>query len=118
MTIKAGKREIRIASLSGLSHVAELIKEIKAGKKTIDLLEVMACPGGCTNGGGQPLPVNEGLLRTRCKAVYDMDNSASIQEAHHNPVVQKIYDDLLGEPGSDLSRQMLHTSYTKRDVLL
>ncbi len=118
MTIKAGKREIRIASLSGLSHVSELIKEIKAGKRSIDLLEVMACPGGCTNGGGQPLPVNEVLLRTRCKAVYDMDNSASIQEAHHNPVVQKIYEDFLKKPGSELSREMLHTSYTKRDVLL
>jgi len=50
--------------------------------------------------------------------VYDMDNSASIQEAHHNPVVQKIYDELLGDPGSEKNREMLHTSFTKRDVLL
>ncbi len=118
MTVKAGKREIRIASVSGLSHAVELIKEIKAGKKSIDLLEVMACPGGCTNGGGQPFPVNEGIIRTRTKAVYDMDNGATIQEAHRNPAVQKIYDELLGEPGSEVSREMLHTTFTKRDVLL
>ena len=118
MTVKAGAREIRIASVSGLSNALDLISEIKEGKRKIDFLEVMACPGGCTNGGGQPLPANEGILRTRSKAVYDMDNSASIQKAHHNPVVQKIYKDLLGEPGSELSRDLLYTTFTKRDVLL
>jgi NADH-quinone oxidoreductase subunit G/NADP-reducing hydrogenase subunit HndD len=118
MAVKAGKREIRIASVSGLSNAAELIREIKSGMRTIDLLEVMACPGGCANGGGQPLPVNENLIRTRSKAVYDMDNGSAIQAAHQNPVVQKIYKELLGEPGSEVSRQLLHTSFTKRDVLL
>lgn len=78
----------------------------------------MACPGGCTNGGGQPLPVDDGLLKIRSKAVYDMDNGASIQEAHNNPLVKKIYKDLLGEPGSKVSRDLLHTTFTKRDVLL
>jgi iron only hydrogenase large subunit-like protein len=118
MTIKTGKNDIRIASVSGLSHVQELIKEIQAGKRSIDLLEVMACPGGCINGGGQPLSVHDGLLRSRSKAVYDMDNSADIQEAHKNPVVKKIYEDLLGEPGSEKGRDLFHTTFTKRDVLL
>ncbi len=118
MNIKAGKQELRIASVSGLSQALELLEEIKAGKRSIDLLEVMACPGGCTNGGGQPLPVDEGLLKTRSKAVYDMDNSASIQEAHNNPDVKEVYKDLLGEPGSKVSRDLLHTTFTKRDVLL
>jgi iron-only hydrogenase group A len=118
MTIKAGKQEIHIASVSGLSHAVELLKEIKDGKKTIDLLEVMACPGGCTNGGGQPFPVNEGKIRTRSKAVYDMDNSATILEANMNPVAQKIYEELLKEPGSKVSEDLLHTTFTVRDVLL
>ena len=118
MTVKAGKREIRIASVSGLSNAAELIREIKSGRRTIDLLEVMACPGGCANGGGQPLPVNESLIRTRSKAVYDLDNGSAIQAAHQNPVVQKIYKELLGEPGREVSQQLFHTSFTKRDVLL
>ncbi len=118
MAVKAGKREIRIASVSGLSNAVELISEIKSGRRSIDLLEVMACPGGCANGGGQPLPVNESLIRTRSKAVYDLDNGSAIQAAHQNPVVQKIYKELLGEPGSEVSRQLFHTSFTKRDVLL
>jgi len=118
MNIKAGKQELRIASVSGLSQALELLEEIKAGKRSIDLLEVMACSGGCTNGGGQPLPVDEGLLKIRSKAVYDMDNSASIQEAHNNPDVKEVYKDLLGEPGSKVSRDLLHTTFTKRDVLL
>jgi NADH-quinone oxidoreductase subunit G/NADP-reducing hydrogenase subunit HndD len=118
MAVKAGKREIRIASVSGLSNAVEVIKEIRSGCRSIDILEVMACPGGCANGGGQPLPVNEGMIRTRSKAVYDMDNGAAIQMAHNNPVVQKIYKELLVEPGSEVSQQLLHTSFAKRDVLL
>lgn len=118
MSIKAGKQELRIASVSGLSQAVELIKEIKTGKRSIDLLEVMACPGGCTNGGGQPLPVDDHLIRIRSKAVYDMDNGSNIQEAHKNPHVIKIYEDLLGEPGSKVSRDLLYTTFTKRDVLL
>ena len=117
MTVKAGNREVHIASVSGLANAVELIKEIKAGKKQIDLLEVMACPGGCTNGGGQPLPVNEALVRTRSKAIYDMDNGAEIHAAHQNPSVQKIYSDFLGEPGGELSRNLLYTNFTPREVL-
>ena len=118
MTIKAGKQDLRIASVSGLSHVLEVMEDVRAGRRSIDLLEVMACPGGCTNGGGQPHPVHEGLIRTRSKAVYDMDNRADIQEAHNNPVVKKIYEDFLGKPGSETSRDLFHTTFTKRDVLL
>jgi iron-only hydrogenase group A len=117
MTVKAGKHEVCIASVSGLANVVELIKEIKAGKKHIDLLEVMACPGGCTNGGGQPLPVNEAIVRTRSKAVYDMDNSAAIQAAHQNPVIESIYEDFLGEPGGEVSRDLLYTTFAAREVL-
>ncbi|MCP4311614.1 MAG: 2Fe-2S iron-sulfur cluster binding domain-containing protein [Bacteroidetes bacterium] len=118
MTVKAGKHEVRIASVSGLTNAVELIKEIMAGKRQIDLLEVMACPAGCTNGGGQPLPANDHLVRTRSKSVYDMDNSAVIQGAHQNPVVKRIYEELLGEPGSDRSRDLLYTTFTLREVLL
>lgn len=118
MTVKVGTKEIRIASVSGLAHALDLINEMKKGKHNFDFLEVMACPGGCTNGGGQPLPGSEDIVRTRSKAVYDMDNSASLQKAHKNPVVQKIYENLLGEPGSKVSQDLLHTTFTKRDVLL
>jgi iron only hydrogenase large subunit-like protein len=117
MTVKAGMREVKIASVSGLANAVSLVKDIIAGKKQIDLLEVMACPGGCANGGGQPLPVNEALVRSRSKAIYDMDNGAEIQAAHLSPIVQRIYKEFLGEPGGEMSRNLLYTTYTLREVL-
>lgn len=109
MTLKAGKREIRMASVSGLSNAVTILKEIRAGKIEIDLLEVMACPDGCANGGGQPLPVDEHIVRTRSRAIYDMDNGGSIQAAHHNPAMDRIYGEFLGEPGSPACKEYLYT---------
>ncbi len=95
-----------------------VIEELKAGKKKLDILEVMACPEGCINGGGQPIPVDEKLLRARSKAIYDLDNGSELQTAHQNQPVQHIYRDFLGEPGGPLSRELLYTTFFKREVLL
>ncbi len=118
MTVKAGKTEIRIGTVSGLANAAALIEEIRSGKRKMDFLEVMACPDGCINGGGQAIPVNEKILRIRSKAVYDLDNGSKLHTAHNNQVVQDIYRDFLGEPGGTLSQELLYTTYSKRDVLL
>jgi iron-only hydrogenase group A len=118
MTVKAGQREIRMGTVSGLSHAVALLEEIKSGKRKLDLLEVMACPGGCINGGGQPIPVDEALIRTRTKAIYELDNSSSLHTAHGSPALQKCYHDYLVEPGGKLSLDLLHTTFTKREVLL
>lgn len=118
MTVKAGKTEIRMGTVSGLTNAVALIEELKTGKRKLDLLEVMACPEGCINGGGQPIPVDEKLLRIRSKAVYDMDNGSNLHTAHGNQVVQNIYNEFLEEPGGELSRELLYTTYTKREVLL
>jgi iron-only hydrogenase group A len=118
MTVMAGSKEIRMATVSGLSNAVTLLEEIRTGKREIDLLEVMACPEGCTNGGGQPVPVNEKVIRTRTRAIYDIDNGASNQVAHLNTGVKQIYEDFLDEPGSNISREHLFTTYTRRIVLL
>ena len=118
MTVKAGLSEIRIGTVSGLANAHALIEELKTGKRKLDMLEVMACPEGCINGGGQPIPVDEKLLRARSKAIYDMDNGSELHTAHDNPLVQDIYMDFLGEPGGELSRELLYTTFTKREVLL
>jgi len=118
MAVKAGQKEIRMGTVSGLSHAVALLEEIKSGKRKLDLLEVMACPGGCVNGGGQPIPVDEGLIRTRTKAIYELDNSCSLHSAHGSPALQKSYRDFLGEPGGKLSLDLFHTTFTKREVLL
>jgi iron-only hydrogenase group A len=118
MTVKAGKTEIRMATVSGLANVVEVIEEIRSGKRTLDLLEVMACPDGCVNGGGQPIPADERQVRSRTKAVYDMDNGNEVQRAHNCVHVQEIYGEQLGEPGEQLSRELFYTTYSKREVLL
>ncbi|MCK4748995.1 MAG: (2Fe-2S)-binding protein [Bacteroidales bacterium] len=110
MNIKAGKKEIRMGCVSGLSNVVALLEEIRSGKRQLDLLEVMACPDGCTNGGGQPLPVNEQIIRTRSKAIYDMDNTGALHTAHQDPTVQQLYNESLGEPGSKAARDLLFTT--------
>lgn len=118
MTVKAGSKEIRMATVSGLSHAVALMEELKAGKRTLDFLEVMACPDGCVNGGGQPIPADEGIIRARSKAIYDLDNSSTIQAAHENPSLKGFYEDCLGEPGGKKSKDLLHTTYNFREALL
>ena len=118
MTVKAGKTEIRMGTVSGLANAVALIEELKAGKRKLDLLEVMACPDGCINGGGQPIPAKEKLIRTRAKAVYDIDNGNKNHTAHGDPLVQEIYGDMLKEAGGQLSQDLFYTSYSKREVLL
>jgi iron only hydrogenase large subunit-like protein len=118
MTVKAGAKEIRMATVSGMARAVALIEELRAGKKKLDLLEVMACPDGCINGGGQPIPANEGIIRARSKAIYDLDNGSKIHAAHENPSLKDFYKDCLGEPGGKLSRKILRTTFNPRDVLL
>jgi iron-only hydrogenase group A len=118
MTVTAGNREIRMGTVSGLTQAVALLEEIKSGKRKLDLLEVMACPDGCINGGGQPIPVDERVIRARSKAIYDLDNGSSSHSAHENRLLQEIYRDCLGEPGGKLSRELLYTSFTKREALL
>lgn len=118
MTVKAGDKEIRMGTVSGLSNAVALMEEIKSGKRKLDILEVMACPGGCVNGGGQPIPVDERVIRTRTKAIYDLDNGSSIYTAHGNPSLQVFYQDDGGKPLGKSSKDLLHTTFTKREVLL
>ena len=117
MTIQTGDKEIRMGTVSGLANAVALMEELKAGKLKLDLLEVMACPGGCVNGGGQPIPVDEGVIRTRTKAIYDLDNSSSLFTAHGSPSLEGFYQSCLGEPGGELSKDLLHTAFAKREVL-
>ncbi len=118
MIVKAGKTEIKMGTVSGLANAVSLIEELKAGKRKLDFLEVMACPDGCINGGGQPIPADEKLIRARTKAVYDMDNGSKEHTAHSNVLAQEIYRDLLKEVGGILSQDLFYTTYSKREVLL
>ncbi len=115
MSLKTGKKEISIIAVSGLAEAVKLIAEVRAGRKKPDIIEILACPYGCVNGGGQPVQPNEMTIRNRIKALYDADNKERIKVAHRNPQILRIYDEVLEKPGSSKSKEWLHTSYHPKE---
>jgi iron-only hydrogenase group A len=117
-TVKIGDLTLNVAVASGLLNAQKVMEDIKTGKRNLHFLEVMTCPGGCINGGGQPFAADFEAIKARMKAVYNIDKTESLRSSHHNPAIQKIYRDFLGEPLSDTSHKLLHTQYQKRDVMV
>ena len=109
-TIKILDQEINIAIVSGLENAKQLLKN----KDNYHFIEVMACPGGCLNGGGQPLHTDSKVLMQRMEGIYNIDKSRNIRQSHKNPAIQKIYAEFLGSPLSDKSHHLLHTTYRQR----
>jgi len=109
--------EVGVAVVNGLANAGELLDEIKAGRNDLHFIEVMACPGGCINGGGQHIGASEEAIRSRMMSIYDIDDRETIKVSHRNPEVVELYDNYLGEPGSHKSHELLHTKYGERNVL-
>ena len=114
--------EIKIAVASGLANAKKLLNAIKSGEKTYHFVEIMACPGGCVNGGGQPIQPQyiknfEDIREARAKALYSIDEAAVLRKSHENPEVKIAYKEFFGEPGSHLAHEILHTSYVQREKL-
>lgn len=104
---------LRCAVVSGLGEARKLIEAILAGKAHYDFVEVMACPGGCAGGGGQPISCeDQELAGERGKRLYQLDQASLLRFSHENPQVQALYRDYLGEPLSEKSEQLLHTDHT------
>ena len=116
--LKIGKTELKVIAVSGISQAMHLLEQIRNKKKYYDIIEIMACPGGCVAGGGQPVRTEEGALRNRVKALYDSDSREPLKPAHRNPQVLALYEDFLTEPMSKKSIELLHTSFTPREVLI
>jgi len=106
------------AVVSGLGNARELLDQVRAGRDDLQFIEVMACPGGCINGGGQPLGADLEAVRARMKAVYKIDREEHQRVSHQNKWVKRLYDELLGQPLGEASHRLLHTHYTKREELL
>ena len=118
--VEVAGKTIRVAVASGLGNARKLLNSIRSGEASYDFIEIMACPGGCVNGGGQviqPSQVRSWVdLRTlRAKATYEEDAALPIRKSHENPVMKVLYDEFYGEPGSELAHHDLHTHYHKRD---
>ena len=115
--VKIGELEIGVAVVNGLANATKLLDEIKAGRNDIHFIEIMACPGGCINGGGQHIGASEEAIRARMQSIYAIDDKAIVRVSHQNPEVIALYENYLEEPLGHKSHQLLHTKYTKRNVL-
>lgn len=113
---------LRVCVVSGTANAGKVLDMVRSGEKQYDMIEVMACPGGCVNGGGQPIqpaPVRNftDIRALRVKALYDQDEASVLRRSHENPLVQQVYAEFLGEPGSEKAHHILHTSYAPRPRL-
>lgn len=118
-TYKVGDRDVRVCSISGMAHVETILRAVEAGEEQFDIIEIMACPGGCINGGGQPSQPAKirnfvDLKELRAQALYTEDERKQIRKSHDNPLVIQVYKDYLGEPGSHKAHDVLHTTYKVR----
>lgn len=111
---KIGDEELRTCVVSGLGNAQALIEDILAGRVEYDFVEVMACPGGCVSGGGQPIHDNEEWGYGRSKKLYALDRERTIRRSHENPLVEKIYDEFLTKPLSERSEELLHISLCQK----
>ncbi len=112
-SVLVGDREIKLAAVNGLANARKILDEIKQGEE-IHFLEVMACPGGCIGGGGQPLPTDEETRRRRIEAMYAEDRGMAVRQSHKSPAVRMVYDEYLDKPCSEKAHKLLHTTYTPR----
>lgn len=115
-----GGVKINVAVASGLGNARKVLDLISSGEKNYTFVEVMACPGGCINGGGQPYVHDEvrnnvDLKTLRAQALYDCDRENKLRCSHETPAVEKLYNEFFGAPNSHKAHELLHTSYYKRD---
>ena len=97
------------------------LERVKSGEANYHFIEIMGCPGGCVNGGGQPQVSADvrnftDVAGIRAQALYRNDEGKKIRKSHENPAIKKLYEEYLGEPGSHKAHETLHTSYVKRKV--
>ncbi len=115
-----GGTTVKVAVASGLGNARNVIEQVKSGKKNYTFIEIMACPGGCINGGGQPYVHDEvrnsiDLKAVRAQALYDYDKESKLRTSHENPAVESLYKEFLGSPNSHKAHELLHTTYVKRE---
>ncbi|CCC57857.1 NADH-dependent [FeFe] hydrogenase, group A6 [Caloramator australicus] len=118
--IELNGKVVKAAIAHGLANARRVLEMVKSGEKHYDFIEVMACPGGCVTGGGQPIVDAKTRERVdvrveRAKAIYEEDRHLPIRKSHKNPYVIRLYEEFLGEPNSHKSHELLHTHYVKRE---
>ena len=120
-SVKIGDLDVNVAVASGTGKASELLEMVKKGEKNYTFIEIMGCPGGCVNGGGQPIVSSQirnwtDIRPLRAKALYDEDASKKLRKSHENPEIKQIYEEYLGKPNGHKSHELLHTTYEKREL--
>ena len=109
-------KEVKVAVASGLANARRLLESIRDGKAHYEIIEIMACPGGCIGGAGQPLlRGNVSKLEKRMKAIHTEDRDKPIRRSYENKSIKKIYNEYLDAPGSEKAHHLLHTEYSSRE---
>ena len=117
LRVQAGPVEVGAAVVSSLGQARKLMEELKAGRKDLHFIEVMTCPGGCINGGGQPIGADLESVKARMNALYQIDRDDRLRVSHKNHEVQRLYEEFLGKPLGHKSHELLHTHYHHREVM-
>jgi NADP-reducing hydrogenase subunit HndD len=118
--VAIGDRNVHVGVANGLTNAKVLLDKIIEAKEQFHVIEVMACPGGCIGGGGQPYPrpgvkvLDPDLLRRRASALYAIDSGKTLRKSYENPAIEQLYDTYLGGPGSEKAHELLHTRYAAR----
>ena len=120
-TVQIGDKEVKVAVAHGLSNARKIMEEIKNGTSDYQFVEVMACPGGCIMGGGQPIKSSKvrmtvDVAAKRAEAMYSIDERSVIRKSHENSILKQIYKEYIGKPGEHKAHELLHTHYMKREM--
>lgn len=116
--VQIGALNVGVAVASGLDNAAKLLNQIRDGRSDLHFIEIMTCPGGCIAGGGQPISGNHEAIAKRMKALYGIDATGKARTSHSNESVKRLYDEYLGAPLGEKSHHLLHTHYSKREVMV
>lgn len=117
-TVNINGKDIKVVAASGLGNAQKIMEEIKSGEADYQFVEIMACPGGCIMGGGQPIKNSKtreefDVRKLRAEAIYSIDEKSQIRKSHENPVLKKVYEEFLEQPGSYRAEKLLHRTYRK-----
>jgi iron only hydrogenase large subunit-like protein len=118
--VEIGGRTLRVGVSNGLTNAKAMLDKVMANPGYFHMCEVMACPGGCIGGGGQPYPppgtkiLDRELLKKRAEALYTIDSDKRLRTSHDNPFIRKLYEEFLGEPNGHRAHELLHTHYSPK----
>ena len=114
-TLNIAGKEVKIAVCNTLGSAMKMMDRVRAGTADYHFIEVMACPGGCIGGGGQPIPTSKAIKKKRMEAIYSIDSNSKIRKSHENPEIKILYDTWLGKPLGEKAHRLLHTHYSAQN---